>query len=168
MKSLVASALLILLLASPAMAQERAVTAEELAFHLGIQSWASRIRLAGNHATLTLHRVRQGRVAGQVGHANLFPTNREAARFSILASRSGARMQITIMSESGPSHRFLLSPPVASEKAFALPSPVQPGDYLLAGVLADPTAGSAIENIKEGLLLRISLREGKGTPEAAP
>lgn len=147
-------------------ASDDTLTAAELAHHLGIESWVSKARLQGADYDLEVLHVQNGKAVRSVLSASVFATDRELTRISIQASQSPDGMKLTIQSEAGArvTKRGEASIPLVA--VAPLPTIIAPGDYVLGGEIPEARLGPdqpplRIEDIKDGLLLRVTKRANR-------
>lgn len=141
------------------------LTAGELAHHLGIKSWVSKAHLQGADYNLEVVHVQNGKVVRSVTSAAVFATDREFTRVAILASQSPKGMKLSIQPEAGAKMTTATEGEATISLRVTLPLPriIAPGEYVLGGDIPDERLGPnqpplRIEDIKDGLLLRVTKR----------
>ena len=139
------------------------LTAVELAHHLGIKSWVSKMHLQGADYDLQVIHVRNGKVVGSVLSGTAAATDREFTRVAIQASQTQNGTKLSIETQSGPWAIREHDASISLETIVPLPTVLEPGDYVLGGDIPYERIGSGqaplrIEDIKDGLLLRVTKR----------
>ena len=163
MKALIIFPILLCLLPVSARSDEQAVTAQELAHHLGIASWTSSFRLPGYDLGIQILRVKNGKVADSILGDGAFPTDREVTRVAIEASHTSGGTKLSLQTGGGPWLSELFKASIPLDTIVPLPSNLSAGDYVLGGDIPSERLKQdlskiplTIKDIKDGILLRIT------------
>ncbi|MEI6073022.1 MAG: hypothetical protein WCS31_14610 [Verrucomicrobiae bacterium] len=142
---------------------EPAVTAQELAHHLGIATWTSSFRLPGFDLGIQILHIKNGKVADAILGDGAFPTDREFTRVAIEASHTSGGTRFSLQTGGGPSLSVLCKASIPLDTIVPLPSNLAAGDYVLGGDIPDERLKQdlnqlplTIKEIKEGVLLRVT------------
>lgn len=134
-------------------------SAKELAHHLGVSSWVTKIKLEGSIHILEIFYVKSGELGKSALSCPLDPTDREYTRFAI--HYSSETLKDPYLSIKTPSIGIRGGNEITDLVGICrLPTPILPGDYVLGGDLengafAKGIGKQTIKDIKSGLLLRI-------------
>ena len=139
------------------------LTAGELAHHLGIKSWTSKAHLQGADYNLEVIHVKNGKAVRNILSGSVFATDREFTRIAILASQTPKGTKLSIYPETGAKMTVEGAATISLQAIPPLPRIIAPGEYVLGGDilegrLAADQSPLRIEDIKDGLLLRVTKR----------
>ena len=136
--------------------------AEELARHLHVYSWVTKIDLGGQRLKIEVVHVKDGKVQGTLLFNDAVPTNRAFERIVILADQTpnGTKVSIqpgasakVVMGRNQPSETV----PLTAVRGIA--EQVTVGDYFLGGDgskdMDRPSGPLDIAEVKDGLVLRL-------------
>ena len=159
---LILLALIALSAASPAAdTWEELVAPDELAHHLGISIWASKLRLQEADFTLEVFHIRNGEIVKSVLGGNAYPTDREFTRVAIQTNRTptGMKLSMQVAATAKVTQEYGSSVPLTI--VARLPKLLTAGDYVLGGDINTENAGQGftafkISDIKDGFLLRVT------------
>ena len=136
------------------------LTAKELAYHLGITSWTSALRLGGSDHKVEILRVLGGVVVSTALSTNASATDRELTRVVICVGPTATGSRLSLQIAAAPSSSVALDA-VSTQLIIALPKTLAEGDYVLGGTLRasaekrNPDELTAAD-LLDGLLLRVS------------
>ncbi len=144
----------------PLQSSDDTLTAEELAQHLEVSSWVSKMHLQEDTLILQVFHVVNGKVAETplLGTA-AYPTDREFTKVAILASQRQGKTHLSIKPAAGPAVSAEATT-IPLPATIPLPTVITVGDYILGGDL--PLDGvtqinpAKIRDVKDGLLLRVT------------
>jgi len=157
--------IMVFIVAVPPLHSAEPLTAEELAYHLGIRSWVSHIRLNGVQYKIELLHVVNGKIVNTLLTTGASPTNRKLTRVAILAtpSQNGTQLSIRVTSGAGGSGAGVAGRAETIPIGITIPLPTElaTGDYVLGGDIPEKVLGeeeppkAAMTDLKNGLLLRV-------------
>lgn len=146
-------------LVSSSRGEDDSLLAQELAFHMGVSSWVSKVKSEGRDLTLQIFRVVDGKEGDPILGCALFPLlDREYCRIAILASQAprGTRFSIQVMDGLATKYDADYIP---LEVITRLPPTISEGDYILGWDIASEAIRDGERNIgslKTGILLRVA------------
>lgn len=166
MKAFLIIPILICMLPAAARSDEQAVTAQELAHHLGIATWTSSFRLPGFDLGIQILHVKNGKVADSILGDGAFPTIRESTRVAIEASHTSGGTRFSLQTGGGPWLSELCKATIPLDTIVPLPSKLAAGDYVMGGDIPCERLKQdlnkfplTIKEIKEGVLLRVTTHQ---------
>lgn len=142
-------------------AGDEGLTAEELARHLHVSYWVTKVDLHGKVWNIEVVHVKDGQVQSGLLFNEAHPTDREFERIVVLADQTPLGTKISI--QPGSSAKVSGSRTQATETVFlsntvGIADKVTEGDYFLGGSSADFALQSGpikIQEVKDGLVLRL-------------
>lgn len=163
MKHIVFALATMSVLVLPSHGSEETLSAQELAHHIGVSSWVSKMRLQGADFVLQVLHVVNGKVVGNLIGSPAFSTNREFTRVAILAGQTPTGTQLSIQVPSAPAVKRQMTHHLPLEATVPLPPTIAEGDYVLGGDLRVEAINQerpvpTIEDVREGILLRVTRR----------
>ena len=157
-------ALLALGVASPAAdVWEELIAPDELAHHLGISIWASKLRLQDSDCELEIFHVKNGKIVKSVLGGLASATDREFTRVAIQTSRTptGIKVSMQVAAAAKVAGEYPSAVPLTF--VARLPKLLTAGDFVLGGDLDSKNAGQGISinpfkitDINDGFLLRVT------------
>jgi hypothetical protein len=121
-------------------ASDDMLAASELAHHLGIKFWVSKVRLQGADYDLEVIHVQNGKEVRSVLSGSVFATDREFTRIAIHASQTPHGMRFSMQTETGPKVASEGKAPIPLGAILPLPAAFAQGDYILRGDIPPRTA----------------------------
>jgi hypothetical protein len=143
----------------------KAITADELARHLGVTYWQATVARPPGTFSVSFLEIRKGKIVpNQDGDGTYVGDKGDATgrHLVIMASHEGGRLQLTTMlgADSTTGLNSGLSNDIPMAEIVALPHTLPPGDYILGGNWNPhkiPGPGDrSLGNVQRGLLLRIT------------
>jgi len=162
MKPLLLTLAIMSALALRAHADDANLSAQELAYHIGISSWVSEVRLQGSGMVLQICHVVDGKVVATLLENSALPLlDREQSRVAILASQTPKGTQLSIQIPDGLAVKYQTGH-IPLEMTVRLPATISEGDYVLGGDIRDIDLKTirkrerSIEDLKNGIVLRVT------------
>ena len=138
------------------------LTATELARHLHVFAWITKIDLHEHEFEIVVVHVKGGKVQNTLLKNSAFPTDRPYERIAILGHQTPAGTKISI--QPGASGAVAMSLEASNDLVpltlcIGLPETVSEGDYLLGGdsfvESGKPSAPIKIQDVQDGLVLML-------------
>ena len=163
MKTLLVLAVLIFFGATWHGGAEEPLTATELARHLHVFAWITKINLQGHPFTVEVVHVVDGKIKSTLLANGAFPTDRPFERIVVLANQTAQGTKVSIQPGASGAIAMGLTEPsetIPLAHTLGLPETASEGDYLLGEgeVWMNPSPREKhvqIKEIKEGLVLRL-------------